>query len=268
MLSPERFQELILPYLYDLLDADERTAFENALAGSAEARSGLERARAQQELLAAAVREEFPEVTFAPPVGAAGSKKNAQRVVARPTAKLPRRWLRWVAAALLAATALGASLALSAVGWMSQKQQLAEATARFDQANIAVHALELRLAEERRHTQEKARALQEQISLLVKHWNQEATARKKAFNGKDVQVVIQSPRALQAGARNTVEVQLRRNPAAPKAAALAQLNASLLDEDSKEVGLCATTGSLEGTNEFQRRIAPGFANRTGSEASL
>ena len=64
MLSLERFQELVLPYLYDLLDADERSAFEATLLASAPARASLDLARTKQRLLAEAVKSGFADLTL------------------------------------------------------------------------------------------------------------------------------------------------------------------------------------------------------------
>src|SRR4051794_39936087 len=107
MFTPEQFQDRILLYLYDVLDADERRDFESTLAASAEARASLELARARQPLLAEAVKEAFPEVAFVPPVPgtpvpaapvtATKEKVGAGRGRGVPTR--PRRprheWTRW-----------------------------------------------------------------------------------------------------------------------------------------------------------------------------
>ena len=139
MITPEQFQEQVLPYLYDVLDEGERRAFEAALDASAEARACLEGARLKQRLLAEAVKMEFPGVTFAPPP--------APSKVPPPLAMPPRRtrargrWLPWAVAATILVIALGCGAYWGVASWMNLKQQLAHAEAKFDQANDAVRRL-------------------------------------------------------------------------------------------------------------------------------
>jgi hypothetical protein len=60
-------QELMLEYLYDLLDSADHQALEAHLAGCAACQSVLQKVQGQQHLLAAAARLEFPAVIFQPP---------------------------------------------------------------------------------------------------------------------------------------------------------------------------------------------------------
>ena len=64
----ETCQTVLLEYLYDLLDESERQPLQDHLAGCAACQAALQRARQQQQLLAAAARIEFPAVVFQPPV--------------------------------------------------------------------------------------------------------------------------------------------------------------------------------------------------------
>src|SRR5687767_8709448 len=107
MLTPERFQELILPYLYDLLEGEERRDFEAHLEVSAEARAALARARTRVATLSEAIREPHPEVAFTPPSAQparpAAAKKSPPPV---PRPKPERPPVRWARAALAACLVL------------------------------------------------------------------------------------------------------------------------------------------------------------------
>src|SRR5262245_23873102 len=70
MLGCHGCQELLLDFLYDLLDqADQRPLLDH-LAGCPACQAALESARAQQKLLAQAARLSFPDVRFTPPTEA------------------------------------------------------------------------------------------------------------------------------------------------------------------------------------------------------
>src|SRR5262245_20967326 len=60
-------QAMMLESLYDLLDAEERLFLTAHLAGCPACQQASQRARADQQLLAAAARMEFPNVRFTPP---------------------------------------------------------------------------------------------------------------------------------------------------------------------------------------------------------
>src|SRR5262245_39856211 len=104
-------QPLLLDYLYDLLDGDDRRALEAHVAGCAGCPAALERARRDRALLAAAAKMEFPAVRFVPPEEAPPAAPQPAPVAERDVLPLPpavrarprtRRPLRWaVAAAVL-----------------------------------------------------------------------------------------------------------------------------------------------------------------------
>src|SRR5262249_36227609 len=60
-------QELMLEHLYDLLEEADQQALHAHLAGCPECQAALEKARAQQALLAAAARMPSIDVRFTPP---------------------------------------------------------------------------------------------------------------------------------------------------------------------------------------------------------
>src|SRR5258708_16683551 len=97
MLTPERFHDLFLDYLYDLLDEADAQAVREYVAANPAAKVELDRAKA---LLAGAARVAFPNVSFQPP---AADKPRATPAAPAPK-PMSRVWLRWaIAAALLLA---------------------------------------------------------------------------------------------------------------------------------------------------------------------
>src|SRR5262245_58425618 len=100
MLTHDRFHELFLDYLYDLLDEADARAVREYLAANPAAQAELDRA---QSLLSGAARVAFPSVSFqAPPAETAASRPP---VTPRPTAKpapQPMKvvWIRWAVAAV------------------------------------------------------------------------------------------------------------------------------------------------------------------------
>jgi hypothetical protein len=255
MLSPEQFQEQILPYLYDLLDAPERQAFEATLVSSGDARASLETYKEKQALLAEAVKGEFPEVTFTPPVttapaaAASGKQAEAARVPARRDRRPRRHRLRWAAAAAVLLVVLGGGGYLTIVGWVSQRQQLAQANERFDRANTKSLELQQQIQADQLRAQDEIRAVQEQINLLVADWNKEAALQKKVFNQKEVQLIIKSPRGLQAGGSNAIHIEMRRNRNLP-GKELPSVKARVVDENSKKVVFDTVLVAKNGQSEF------------------
>src|SRR5260221_4638975 len=95
MLTPERFRELLLDYLYDLLDEADPREVRAYLEAHSEAQAELSRTRG---LLAGAARQEFPAVRFSAPA--------ADGVQVAPVARDDGRrrsgkggWVRWAVAA-------------------------------------------------------------------------------------------------------------------------------------------------------------------------
>src|SRR5262249_31255783 len=97
MISTERFHELLLDHLYDLLDEADAQSVREYLAAHPGAGAEAERVRG---LMAAAARCEFPQVRFPPPVEPTPSRP---LVSPRPVTGHSARgyWLRWAVAACL-----------------------------------------------------------------------------------------------------------------------------------------------------------------------
>jgi hypothetical protein len=259
MFTPEQVRERVLPYLYDLLDKDERQLFEATLEASAEARAILERARGQRQLLAEAVKDAYPEVTFSPPADTKFKEEAAPTVVLPRGRRQPKpNRLGWAVAAAILMVLVGGGGYLSVAGWVSQRAQLDLANRKLEQANAAVGELAQRVNQEQTRAQDEIREIQKQIGLLINDWNQEAALQKKVFNQKDVQVIIQSPRTLRAGANNSLQVQVKRNQKAPLPAKndLPPLNVQVIDQTSNTVLFQKVLDTSGGQGLFNLELAP------------
>ena len=275
MLTPEQFQELILPYLYDLLDQDERRAFEAALEAAPEAKAELASVRDKQKLLAEAVKEQFPEVIFAPPMAAqvlplkAPAGDDLSRAIQRRNKEARKSWIRWSVAAAVLLLVFGGSGALIVSGWFGHQDRIAQAGERIDKASRAAAEFENKVKEDRARAQENIRAIQEQINMLVEDWNKEALVQKKVFDQKQVQVIIQSPRALQAGASNSIQIEMKRQPKAPMPAkGLPLLTARVVDETSKEVLYDTVLDTSAGQTLFKLDLPRDLPVRPGMNLAL
>lgn len=243
MLTPETFHEQILPYLYDLLDAQERRDFEAYVEASPEARAMLEGARAKQALLTEAVREQFPEVRFTPPPAQPAKptlKMESQRLTRRRDKEPRQVRLGWAVAAAILLVVLGGGTVLSIGGWMGHKNRVADASNRRERAAIAQVDLRQKQQEDLRRAQEDIRAIQEQINNLVDDWKKETNVQRKLFDKKQVQVIIQSPKSLQAGAPNAIKIEMKANPNLPPnhpplADTVRTVDARVIDQASKKV---------------------------------
>src|SRR5262245_6465065 len=109
----ESCHNLMLEYLYDLLDEAERQPFVEHLNGCAACQAQLEKAKAQQRLLAAAAKKQFPAIHFeAPPhvtvpapLASVSGERGSQRS-RRPF----REVARWAVAAGIFIAAIGLAL--------------------------------------------------------------------------------------------------------------------------------------------------------------
>jgi Flp pilus assembly protein TadB len=183
----------MLEYLYDLLEASERQAWEEHLRDCASCQAELVRATAQKQLLARAAKMHFANVSFTPP--AAGGAGALPVATLRMKTKPPRRWRQWfVAAAVLLAVALA-----GVGGWYGREYQrleqiVAQAEKRIDQAQKDQQEINqqlLRLPEEQK---------QQQIAAL-----------DKIQNEAQLQVEVQGPAALRVGAPTDYQIFVR-NP--------------------------------------------------------
>ena len=163
------------------------------------------------------------------------------------------RWLPWAIAAAILVSALGGAGYVSIAGWLRKKQQLSEAETKFDKANAAEHLLTERKQREKLRAQEDMRALQDQETRLLQDWKQAAKEQDKVLSEKHVQVFIKAPRVLQAGAGNSIQIEVKRNHKglAPAGTDLPQLNAKIVDQAGKQVLYDKVLDTKNGQTKFQ-----------------
>ncbi len=182
-------RDQMLDYLYDLLDDADRREVQAHLDGCAACRAQLEKARAQQNLLAAAARMEFPAVTFAAPA----ATESAPAVVPLPKpARKTRPWRRYAAAAAILLVIGG----LAVPGWRAQ-QQYADAG---------------RVAEEFKSKQETARrqmadAVAQITTVLPRQEAEKIEGVKNADRAAQLKMTVVGQETAVAGAPSKYEIQ-------------------------------------------------------------
>jgi uncharacterized protein YfaS (alpha-2-macroglobulin family) len=236
MISPERFRELLLDHLYDLLDEPDAQAVREYLSAHPEAQAEVERVR---HLVAAAARCEFPQVRFVPPAGEAASRPAAApRAAAAKPESVRRNWVRWAVAAclILGLAALVPPAARHVIGYEEHKEQVAVALAAQQAAHqrleefAAARANDLQTAQ--KNVEESTKALAELNERVVKDW-QEA---EKEAAAKQLILTVTGPPAIQPGAPNRFQVETFNKAQAQGAAhAAALLNIQLCDQDKNVV---------------------------------
>jgi hypothetical protein len=173
------YQAILLDHLYGLLEPAEEQSLRAHLASCEPCRRGLEQARSQQRLLAAAALQAFPEVSFSPP-----APEPAVLPIRPLQKKSPRRWTGWVAAAAVL---------------------LALAPAALFGSRAASDYLEARRVASQ-HAQAIARARAEmdatsrQLAKAARERDQAIEAIRKEVRDRELRLVVSGPRTVQAGA--------------------------------------------------------------------
>ena len=204
MFSCESCRALMLEYLYDVLETDERQAVETHLKDCVACQAELVKAKGQQQLLAAAAKMEFPDVRFTIPP-ATREIRNPQPEIRKESFRLGFPWRRMaVAAAVL--LALGAAVPAVWFGreYAYNEQVVAQAEGRIRQAKL-----------------DRAEA-EKQLSGLPAQTRQRIEAIHKAQREAQLRVQVQGPASLRAGAPTEYRIlttDLNGQPAAAKVSA-------------------------------------------------
>lgn len=195
MRSCQTYQEQMLEYLYALLEEGERQLFEQHLSGCASCQSALRQARAQQNLLASAVRLAFPHVQFQPP-------REDPAVLPLPVGgPASRRWRvgkRW---ALAAGLLLAVFLALPA-SWM---------IGDYTSARRSMAQGEETLAQLRRAMNDTA----EQIRQAPRDRDAHLEKLKSDIRERQVEVQLTGPLTLPLGQSSEFQLQTRSSSGKP-----------------------------------------------------
>jgi hypothetical protein len=189
----------MLEYLYDLLDEAERQAMQDHLTGCAACRAELDRAKEQQQLLAAAARMEFPDVRFVAPT--APEPVADPRPAAAPAPTLPlkreparqgrRRWLRWAVAAAILLAVCG----LAGAGRWVQGDYAGVSKTIKDKDAAAAEA------------QKQINDLTAAINVLPRDERQEIEKVRNAEREAQLKVAVVGQETVTAGASATYEIQ-------------------------------------------------------------
>ncbi len=199
MLTCEHCRTRLLPYLYELVDENERLAIEVHVDGCQACQAELAKAKAQQKLLARAAKAEFAKVSFQPP--AEESSVPSWRV-RFSFAKL----------ALAASVLLTIGFGLPAAWW----------TVSYGLARAQLAAVQQR--EQAAHQQ--LLALSQQLDAA----QPPPSAPQPAAADKQLDVLVTGPANLQPGAPNNFQVQTRSPRGQPVEA---DLSIMLVDDQNK-----------------------------------
>src|SRR5439155_1675839 len=117
MTSCDQIRAQLLEHLYNLLKDEDGRALDVHLHQCANCQAELEQAREQMTLIAAAAKEEFPNVHFILPL-----EKTSEVSKTLELFRAPRRWgIRWAVAAALLFAVSGVGV-LATIYWRQQNQ--------------------------------------------------------------------------------------------------------------------------------------------------
>jgi hypothetical protein len=175
----ELCQALLLEYVYDLVEGEERQSLEAHLADCAKCQAALVKAQQQQRLLAAAAKAEFAGVRFQAPATANPSPATIPVTVR----KVRPHYGRWAMAAaiLLAVAGLG-----SAGAWLHHDYTLAQGVIKDQQAVFA--DVRGKAAEAKRQVDHLPLARQEKIEAL-----------DRKLREQQLEVMVIGPQSVPAG---------------------------------------------------------------------
>jgi hypothetical protein len=181
----------MLDHLYDALEEVDQRAFLDHLSGCPACQADLEKARAQQRLLARAARLHFPDVSFAPPKDELASQPQTVLLPVRPRSKRSRTWVRWAIAACL----------LLALGGLSVPAY----RARQDYLNAAdtVRAHDDTITEAREAVASASYELRE----AIRHREDEIEKIHHDIKARELRLVVSGPSIVQAGANSEFQVR-------------------------------------------------------------
>jgi hypothetical protein len=211
------YQDLLLEYLYDLLDSEQSTQLRQHVSACPACAAALAQAERYQRLLAEAARPCREVPLFVPPAEEPATQEPVHPPVPRETvSQLPssfRAARRWRPAAVLATAAALVLLAFG--GWLGYSQGLAQRTQQLDLARAQLQ-----------HQERQLRQLEEELRQQLRHLDQQL--RQQFFL-----VEMDGPAVYTPGAASRLRIQTRdlsnRTPLP------STLQAQLLEPDSQRV---------------------------------
>lgn len=202
MLGCDHCQQQLLPYLYDLLEGEERQQVQWHLESCPSCQTALQAARAQQTLFAEAVKEPQADVTFTPPAPAKVRAATGASTIVMPRPVRRRPFYRnraAVAAGLLFVLFLGGG-GVSWGLWRTHAHRLGDAEQRLARAREEAEKLQQEIVNRQGQTQTEIRAIQQEIDGLLNNWKQDEQKTLKVYENKRARIHVIGPKAVRAGA--------------------------------------------------------------------
>ena len=203
----ETCREQILPYLYELLESQERQQLTAHLETCPGCQDALKAAQEQIGMLAEAVKPVHADIVFKAPAKATPAS-TAPTLVLAP---VPRRFFllnRWAMAASILLVLFSFGGVIGGTIWRDHADSLAAAQERLAKARLDLEGVQSELHEKKDQTQKEIRAIQEQIDEVFNHWKKEESTARKMLEKQRVQLIIKGPRVAQAGAPNRYDVEM------------------------------------------------------------
>jgi hypothetical protein len=222
----ERYQEMMLDWIYGLLDAQQTAELEAFLATAPEGEPLRRQALEWQRKLAAAAKAEFPNLQFAPPTAKPAARPMPAKAAAKskPAARsVDRRWTRWAIAVstLLVVCGFGIPATVKYVNHVKQAGEVRERQADLEKAErernsfVAVYnARRDQAARDEKQAEQIKQQAEDENGELLKQFDAALASARKAIEEKQFIVRLSGPERAQPGAPNEWQVEMyKRNGA-------------------------------------------------------
>ncbi|HEV2947531.1 MAG TPA: hypothetical protein VGX70_09150 [Gemmataceae bacterium] len=228
-----QIRQELLEHLYGLLEGENDRALTAHVAECSECQAELAQAQEQMALIAAAAKEEFPQVHFIPPAG------DAPLPITRKDFGF-----RWVAAAAVL-LAIGGAAIFGGIYWQRQAQVArAESVLREAKDDVArVESLRSRIIEESSHIKDDfqkevdqadkdAQIVHDVLMRLSQDYQQKVRQTFAEVNAKQIDLTVIGPRTIEPGASNSFQVLTKTFRQEPLPA---RINVTVRNQDKREI---------------------------------
>jgi hypothetical protein len=234
MNSCDQVRSHLLEHLYGLLEEPDAHALTDHMNQCAHCREELVHAQEQMALIAAAAKEEFPQVRFVPPVFETPQSHQS-----------PRRFItRWAVAAAILIAAAG--LGVPSAAYWQRHEQVTQAENTFQRAKDQLAQTELqrlRIMDESERMKtvfrmrldqadKSAEKARDALVQLGQEYGQKIKQANLEVNAKQMDLTVVGPRAIEPGALNQFQIQTRTLRQQPLPA---QVSVILRDQNQREI---------------------------------
>ncbi len=202
-------QDLLIQYLYGLLDEDQHRQVEELVQSTPEWKAALDQAKEQQTIFAEAAKSEFSDVQFQEPQVDTMAR---EPISTGSNPKPERSWTPWLIAASLLVVILAGGI--GGYSWYQPysqytraQQDLSKLLNQQQQFHVQCTSAEENAREAIREPLQEMRRLQRQIMELEKKFTGEVEKANKKIQEQQFQVIITGPQTIQAGAHNEYQIQ-------------------------------------------------------------